>query len=117
MNNVKTPTPSDIKSNPKNFKITPIDANQTARQLDDVDAAIVNGGFAMADHVNIKDSIYKEPLNKTNKQYFNVIVATKKNKNKQAYKDVIKAYQTKAVKNQIKKSYGELEQPAWDIKF
>ncbi len=117
LNNVKTPTPSDIKSNPKNFKITPIDANQTARQLDDVDAAIVNGGFAMADHVNIKDSIYKEPLNKTNKQYFNVIVATKKNKNKQAYKDVIKAYQTKAVKNQIKKSYGELEQPAWDIKF
>lgn len=117
LNNAKTPTPSDIASNPKKFKITPIDANQTARQLDDVDAAIVNGGFAKADHVNTKDSIYKEPLTKENKQYFNVIVATKKNANKKAYKEVVKAYQTKAVKNQIKKSFGDLEQSAWDIKF
>ncbi|WP_203651665.1 MetQ/NlpA family ABC transporter substrate-binding protein [Secundilactobacillus yichangensis] len=117
LNNVKNPTPSDIASNPKKFKITPIDANQTARQLDDVDAAIVNGGFAKADHVNTKDSIYKEPLTKENKQYFNVIVTTKKNANKKAYKEVVKAYQTKAVKNQIKKSFGDLEQSAWDIKF
>lgn len=117
LNNAKTPTPTDITSNPKHFKVTPIDASQTARQLDDVDAAVINGGFAMTDHVNIKDSIFKEPLNKGNKQYFNVIVATKKNKNKQAYKDVVKAYQTQAVKKQIKKSFGELERSAWDIKF
>ncbi|MTV82739.1 MetQ/NlpA family ABC transporter substrate-binding protein [Secundilactobacillus folii] len=117
LNNSKTPTPSDIVSNPKKFKITPIDANQTARQLDDVDAAIVNGGFASTDHVNLKYSIYKEPLTKTNEQYFNVIAATSKNRNKKAYKDVVKAYQTKAVKKQINKSYGQLERSAWDIKF
>lgn len=117
LNNSKNPTPSDITSNPKKFKVTPIDANQTARQLSSVDAAVINGNFAKADHVNIKYSIFREPLNKANEQYFNVIAATKKEKNKKAYKDVVKAYQTAAVKKQFKKSFGKLEIPAWDIKF
>lgn len=117
LDNSATPTLADVKSNPKDFKIRAIDSNQTARQLPSVDAAIVNGGFAMTDHVSIKNSIFKEPINKANKQYFNIIVGTKKNKDKQAYKDVVKAYQTKAVKKQIKKSYGQYEQSAWDIKF
>ncbi|KRK98787.1 abc-type metal ion transport system, periplasmic component surface antigen [Secundilactobacillus odoratitofui DSM 19909 = JCM 15043] len=116
-NKVATPTPTDITSNPKHFKITPIDSNQTARQLSSVDAAIVNGGFALAAKVPSKYTIFTEPLNKTNAQYFNIIAATKKNKNKQAYKDVVKAYQTKAVKKAITKAYGEIERSAWDVKF
>ncbi|WP_371672691.1 MetQ/NlpA family ABC transporter substrate-binding protein [Streptomyces sp. NBC_00289] len=41
-------TPQDIATNPKNLKFKEVEAPQTARSLDDVDAAVVNGNFAIS---------------------------------------------------------------------
>ncbi|WP_425247951.1 MetQ/NlpA family ABC transporter substrate-binding protein [Streptomyces sp. NEAU-NA10] len=41
-------TPQDITENPKKLKFKEIEAPQTARSLDDVDAAVVNGNFAIS---------------------------------------------------------------------
>ncbi|WP_432044205.1 MetQ/NlpA family ABC transporter substrate-binding protein [Streptomyces cadmiisoli] len=40
-------TPADITENPKNFKFKELEAAQTPRSLDDVDAAVVNGNYAI----------------------------------------------------------------------
>ena len=40
-------TVEDIKENPKNLKITEVDAAQTARNLDSAAIAVVNDTFAL----------------------------------------------------------------------
>lgn len=42
-----SPTVRDITDNPKNFKITEIEAAQLPRSLPDVDAAVINGNYAI----------------------------------------------------------------------
>ena len=42
-----SPTLIDIVDNPKNIEFVEVDASQTATLLPDVDAAIVNGGYAV----------------------------------------------------------------------
>ena len=39
-------TTKDIKDNPKHLKIKEVDAQQTARALDDVDISVINNGVA-----------------------------------------------------------------------
>ncbi|MFJ3233089.1 MetQ/NlpA family ABC transporter substrate-binding protein [Streptomyces sp. NPDC086787] len=41
-------TPQDIAKNPRNLKFKEVEAAQTARSLDDVDAAVINGNFAIS---------------------------------------------------------------------
>jgi D-methionine transport system substrate-binding protein len=41
-------TPQDIAKNPKNLTFKEVEAAQTARSLDDVDAAVVNGNYAIS---------------------------------------------------------------------
>ncbi|MBQ1097873.1 MetQ/NlpA family ABC transporter substrate-binding protein [Streptomyces sp. b94] len=54
-------TPSDITGNPKNLKFKELEAAQTPRSLDDVDAAVVNGNYAIeADLKPAKDSLLLE---------------------------------------------------------
>lgn len=111
----KLATISDIKTNKKNLTIKEMDASQTARTLDDVDAAVVNNTYANAAKLSSKDVIYTEPVNKDSEQWINIIVARKQDKNNQAYKDVVKAYQTAAVKKLYKQYYGNTEKTAWDL--
>ncbi|MFD9394919.1 MetQ/NlpA family ABC transporter substrate-binding protein [Streptomyces sp. NPDC060000] len=40
-------TPSDITGNPKKLKFKELEAAQTPRSLDDVDAAVINGNYAI----------------------------------------------------------------------
>ncbi|MFJ8192287.1 MetQ/NlpA family ABC transporter substrate-binding protein [Streptomyces sp. NPDC096094] len=54
-------TPSDITKNPKNLKFKELEAAQTPRSLDDVDAAVVNGNYAIeADLKPAEDSLLLE---------------------------------------------------------
>ena len=108
---------ADIKSNPKNFKIKEVATEQAARVLKSVDAAVVNNDYANPAGLGDKQTIYVEPINKDSFQWINIIVANKEDKNKQAYKDVVKAYQTAKTKKLYKKYYGTKQEAAWDAKF
>lgn len=110
-------TINSIAKNPKNLKIKEVAADQAARTLDSVDAAVVNTNYAVAAKLSIKKSIFTEPVNKDSAQWINLIAARKKDRNKEAYKDVVKAYQTEKVKKVINEQYNGLEKPAWDIKL
>lgn len=113
----KLATIADIEKNPKNLTIKELGAEQTARSLNDVDAAVVNNTYAIPAKLGDKQTIYTEPLNKDSEQWINVIVANKKDKDNEAYKAVVKSYQTDAVKKLIHKAYGNSEVTAWNLKL
>lgn len=55
-------TPADITANPKKLKFKELEAAQTPRSLDDVDAAVINGNYAIeADLSPADDALAVEP--------------------------------------------------------
>lgn len=111
----KLATIADIDKNPHNLKIKELAADQTARSLNDVDAAVVNNTYAAPAKLGKKQTIYVEPLNKDSEQWINIIAAKKSERNNQAYKDVVKAFQTTQVKRLYQKYYDDTEKTAWDL--
>ncbi len=71
-------TVKDITSNPKNLVIKELDASQTARALDSVDAAVINNNYAVTAGLKKSDAIFTEPVNKDSQQWINIIVTNKK---------------------------------------
>ena len=93
------------------LKFKEVDASQTPRALDSVALSVVNYNYATAASLPNSESVYMEPLNKTSAQYINFIAATSKEKNNKVYKEVAKAYASKATEKAIKEQYpdgGEL---------
>lgn len=111
----QTPTVSDITENKLNLKITELDAAQTARALQDVDASVINSGMAVdAGFIPDKDAIFLEPVNETSKPYVNIIVAREADKDKKVYQEVVAAYQQDATKKVIEETSKGSSVPAWE---
>lgn len=110
-------TTKDITSNPKNLKIKEIAADQTARTLGDAQGVVVNGNYATAAGLSLKDAIFTEPLNKDAKSWINIIASRSKDVHNKTYQNVVKAYQTNAVQKVINEQYGNSEEPAWNKNF
>lgn len=117
LDNKDLPTTQDIKSSPKGIKVEAIDAAQLPKSLPDVAASVINSGVAVDAKLNPEKAIYREPITKKSKPWINIIVANNKDKNKKAYKQIVKAYQTKSIAKLIKKIYKSTETPAWNYKF
>ncbi|BDR56372.1 MetQ/NlpA family ABC transporter substrate-binding protein [Xylocopilactobacillus apis] len=115
--NVELPTPNDVIKNPKKLKITPLDASQTPRSMNDVAIAIVNNNVALDAKLDPSTAIYTEKITKKSKPWVNIIAAQKKDKNNKTYKEVVKAYQTEAVAKKIKEVYKGSTIAAWNYKF
>lgn len=87
-------TTDDITENPKNLEIILLGSSQTARSLDDVDAACINSGMAVdADLVPSEDAIFLEDKDDPDKQiYVNVIATTQDKKDSEILKDIVDNY-------------------------
>ncbi|BDR60592.1 MetQ/NlpA family ABC transporter substrate-binding protein [Lactobacillus xylocopicola] len=110
-------TAADIIKNPKNFKIKEINADQAGRVINSVDAAVVNNDFASPAGLGTKETIYIEPVNQDSLQWVNIIGARKGEEKNKDYLAVVKSFQTAETKRLYKKYYGDMEIPAWDLKF
>ena len=117
LKNTELPTPADIKTNKLDLNVKPLDAAQLPRTLSDVDASVINSGIAVDAKLNPEKAIYREKITKKSQPWINIIVARKQDKNNKTYKKIVKAYQTRAVANVIKKTYKSTEVPAWNYKF
>jgi D-methionine transport system substrate-binding protein len=97
--------PSGIARNPKNLKITPINAQQTPRVLKDVAASIINNGVAgQAGFVPTEDAIFLEDPNQEDvKPYINIIAARSEDKDNKTFKKIVEIYHEKEVVEAIKK--------------
>ena len=113
----KLATANSVAKNKKNIKFKELAADQTARSLGNVDAAVINTNYAQAAGLTDKSVIFVEPINHDSKQWVNIIAAKKSERNKKAYKDVVKAFQTKHTEHLVKKYYGNKELTAWNLNF
>ncbi|WP_333773165.1 MetQ/NlpA family ABC transporter substrate-binding protein [Streptomyces sp. IBSBF 3136] len=97
-------TPQDIAKNPKNLKFKEVEAAQTPRSLDDVDAAVVNGNFALSAGLKpAKDALVLESAK--NNPYGNLLAVKKGNEKDPRVKKLAKLLTSPEVKKFIEDKY------------
>ncbi|WP_328556588.1 MULTISPECIES: MetQ/NlpA family ABC transporter substrate-binding protein [unclassified Streptomyces] len=97
-------TPKDIAKNPKNLTFKELEAAQTPRSLDDVDAAVINGNYAIEDHLKpAKDALVLESA--TDNPYGNFLAVKKGNENDPRVKKLAKLLTSPEVKKFIEDKY------------
>ena len=113
------PTVADVVENPKNIVIKELAANTIPSALADVDAAIVNGNYALDFGIKTESAIFKD-TSVDEKQYWNLIAARgadlKDPAKVEIFRKVVKAFQTKETEDVFNKTYGGyFIKEGWDI--
>jgi len=93
----------DIIKNPKNFTFKPIEAASIPRVLDGVDAAVINGNYALQAKMSIKEAFFYESEKSA---YVNVLVSTENNRGSMALKILQNVLESKEISEFILKKYG-----------
>ena len=95
--------PLDIVENPKNLKFSEIEAATLPRILSDVDAAVINGNYAIpAGLVATRDGLFVEGADSP---YVNVIAVKAGNENHPAVKALVEALKSDEVKAYVAEHY------------
>lgn len=82
----------DIAANVKKIKLIPLEAAQLPRSLQDTDYSFVNGNYALASGLKLKDSLLRE---KISPNYVNLVAVRTADKDKQFAKDIAAAYRSR----------------------
>ena len=99
----------------KEIDLTELDATQTARALQDVDASVINSGMAVdAGYTPDKDAIFLEPVNEKAKPYVNIVVAREEDQENKLYQKVVEEYQQEETKKVIAETSKGANVPAWE---
>jgi len=98
-----TATVRDIASNPKNFRFQELEAAQLPRSLQDVDAATINGNYALDAGLNpLKDALIIEGAQSP---YVNIVVVQRGKEQDERIIALKNALLSAKVKNYINKTY------------
>ena len=98
-----TATPVDLTANKKNFKFKEIEAASIPRVLQDVDAAIINGNYALAAGLTAaKDGLLVEGKDSP---YVNILTVKAGNETDPRIVALVKALKSQKVKDYILKTY------------
>ena len=101
-----TATVLDIAENPKNLSIKEIEAAQLARSLQDVDAAVINGNYAIQAGLKVKDALAIEDKDSIAADtYANVLVVKEGHENDEATKALLAALQSDTAKKFMEEKY------------
>lgn len=96
-------TPMNIAENPLNLKFREIEAASLPRVLADVDAAVINGNYAIpAGLVATRDGLFVEGADSP---YVNIITVKSGNENDSRIQALVKALQSDVVKNFVAERY------------
>lgn len=100
-------TPADITENPKNLQFSELEAAAVPRAVDDVDAAVINGNYAIeAGFDPTTNAIVKEDKDsEAAKPYANIVVVKEENENLEKIQALIKALTSDEVRDFINKEY------------
>ena len=104
------PSVADIVENTKRLRFIEVDAAQTPRSLEDVDAAAVNTNYATPAGLRPEDALLRED---PKGPYVNIIAVRAVDKDKPWVKAVVESYQSPEVKAFIEKTFGSTVLPGW----
>jgi len=99
----------DIAVNVKKIKLISLDAAQLPRSLQDTDYSFVNGNYALASGMKLKEALLTE---KISSNYINLVAIRSADKDKQFAKDLAAAYRSReflAVTNKYFPDYSKTE--------
>lgn len=97
-----TATPQDIAENPKHIQFSELEAPQLPRSLEDADMAVININFALEAKLDPKGAIYTES---SDSPYANIVAVREGDENRPELQKLMKALQSKEVKDFIDKKY------------
>lgn len=98
-----TATPLDITENKKNLKFNEIEAASLPRVLSDVDAAVINGNYAIPAGLSAKkDGLFVEGADSP---YVNIITVKAGNENDPRVKALVEALKSDEIKDYVNKTY------------
>ncbi|MDN5303838.1 MAG: D-methionine transport system substrate-binding protein [Fusobacteriaceae bacterium] len=104
-------TEFDIVENPKKLKFKALEAAQLPRILQDVDAAVINGNYALESDLNpAKDALLIEGADSP---YANIVTVVSGNENNEKIKKLIKVLQSEKVRKFIEEKYDGAVVPAF----
>lgn len=100
------PEEKDILDNPKDLQFELLDPAMAAVVLQDVDAAIINTGFASDAGLKVSDAIFADAhnLDNVNPMYINVIAAREEDKDNPLYLKIVELFQTDEIAEIIKET-------------
>jgi D-methionine transport system substrate-binding protein len=107
-----TATERDVTGNPKNLKFRPLEAAQLPRSLEDVDAAVINGNYALEANLNpATDALVLEKAE--DNPYANGLVVAEGNENDPRVVTLSKLMTSPEVKQYIEQTYKGAVIPAF----
>ncbi|MGB4323454.1 MAG: MetQ/NlpA family ABC transporter substrate-binding protein, partial [Anaerolineaceae bacterium] len=102
----------DIQENPKNLKITELEAAQLVRSLEDASLAVINGNYALEGGLTpAKDALALESAE--NNPYVNILAVKRGNENLPAIQKLIALLTSPEVKAFIEEKYAGSVLPAF----
>ncbi|MCZ2526428.1 metal ABC transporter substrate-binding protein [Streptomyces sp. SCUT-3] len=105
-------TPKDIAKNPKKLEFKELEAAQLPRSLADLDAAVINGNYAISADLNpAKDALVLEKAE--NNPYTNLLVVNKGNEDDPRVKKLAKLLTSEEVRKFIEDKYDGSVVPAF----
>ena len=98
-----TATPLDIVENKKNLKFNEVEAASLPRVLEDVDAAVINGNYAIPAGLSAtKDGLIVEGADSP---YVNIVTVKAGNENDPRIKALVNALKSDEIKDYVNKTY------------
>ncbi|MCE5172781.1 MetQ/NlpA family ABC transporter substrate-binding protein [Paenibacillus profundus] len=103
----------DVKDNPKQLVLQPIEAGQLPRAADSVDLSLVPGNFALAAKMNLLDALKLENMPD---DYRNRLVVNTAELDKQFAKDLKEAVESDEFEQIIDEQFKGFGKPEWMLK-
>ena len=100
-------TPNDIVENPKNLQFKELEAAVVPTVIDDVDAAVINGNYAIEAGFNVKDDALavESADSEAATTYANLLVVKEGNENTDKTKELAKALNSDEVRDYINNTF------------
>ncbi|THV42118.1 MetQ/NlpA family ABC transporter substrate-binding protein [Glycomyces buryatensis] len=99
-------TEDDVADNPKNLEFKPLEAAQLARSLQDVDAAVINGNYALEAELSpAEDALFSE--SPEDNPYANYLVTTEANADNEDVAKLAELLQSDEVRQFIEDTYSD----------
>ena len=93
----------DVEDNPKDLEFKETDAAQLARSLQDLDAAVINGNYAIEADLSVDDALLVEDAGES--PYANFLTVQKGNEDNEALKTLDELLHSPEVKKHIEKTW------------
>ncbi|MDN4040163.1 MetQ/NlpA family ABC transporter substrate-binding protein [Massilia sp. YIM B02443] len=83
----------DVAANPKGIRLLPLEAAQLPRSLQDADYAFVNGNYALASGLKLRDALRTEKISPA---YANLVAVRTQDRDKPFARAIVAAYKSRA---------------------